>query len=60
MDTQGNVLITGASTGIGRACAVHLASMGFAVWAGVRREGDAPLATGIRAIRIDVTDNDSI
>lgn len=35
------VVITGASTGIGLACAVHLHEMGFHVFAGVRGEGDA-------------------
>jgi NAD(P)-dependent dehydrogenase (short-subunit alcohol dehydrogenase family) len=46
-------LVTGASTGIGRACATHLASLGFEVLAGVRRPEDAP--PGLEALALDVT-----
>ena len=59
--TRGAVVITGASTGIGHASALHLASLGFQVFAGVRREEDAERlrAAGngsIEPVHIDVTD----
>jgi NAD(P)-dependent dehydrogenase (short-subunit alcohol dehydrogenase family) len=62
--TRGAVVITGASTGIGHASAVHLASLGFQVFAGVRRDEDAErlrAANGsIEPVHIDVTDQGSI
>ena len=61
----GAIVITGASTGIGRACALHLDSLGFDVFAGVRREQDADAlrADGserLRPVMLDVTDADAI
>jgi NAD(P)-dependent dehydrogenase (short-subunit alcohol dehydrogenase family) len=61
----GAVVVTGASTGIGRATALHLDSLGFEVFAGVRREPDgerlASEAAGeLTPIILDVTDGDSI
>lgn len=36
----GTILVTGTSSGIGRACAVDLAGRGFHMLAGVRNETD--------------------
>ena len=62
--TRGAVVITGASTGIGHASALHLSSLGFQVFAGVRRDEDAERlrqANGsIEPVKIDVTDQASI
>jgi NAD(P)-dependent dehydrogenase (short-subunit alcohol dehydrogenase family) len=59
------VVITGASTGIGAACAIGCARKGMTVFAGVRERqaGDALRATGGPAIvplQLDVTDSGSI
>jgi NAD(P)-dependent dehydrogenase (short-subunit alcohol dehydrogenase family) len=48
------VLVTGASTGIGRATALQLAHLGAHVIAGMRKPED--LVEGITTIRLDVTD----
>jgi NAD(P)-dependent dehydrogenase (short-subunit alcohol dehydrogenase family) len=64
MPTSGTVVITGASTGIGRAAALRLARAGFSVLAGVRREEDgADLRAQdgrIEPVLVDVTDTGQI
>ncbi len=62
---QRAVVITGASTGIGRAAAVHLAQRGMLVFAGVRREADGAALVDqgggrIEPLPLDVTDIESI
>jgi NAD(P)-dependent dehydrogenase (short-subunit alcohol dehydrogenase family) len=56
------VLITGCSSGIGRATAVRLAKKGWTVYASARRpESIADLAeAGCRTLRLDVTDAESM
>ncbi len=65
MGTEPSVVITGASTGIGEACALRLDKMGFRVFAGVRKEADGnslkQQSSGrLTSVMIDVTDAASI
>ncbi len=60
-DTAQSVVITGTSTGIGRAAALRLDRGGFRVFAGVRRESDgqalkAEASERLTPILLDVTD----
>lgn len=62
-DSQKAVLVTGASTGIGRKIAERLAADGYFVYAGARKEKDLEeLATikNVQALRMDVTKTDEI
>ena len=67
INTQGgrSVVVTGASSGIGKACALHLEGLGFNVFAGVRKEADGERlrtesAGKVTPVSIDVTDRESI
>jgi NAD(P)-dependent dehydrogenase (short-subunit alcohol dehydrogenase family) len=59
---SGAVLITGASSGMGKACALRLSRGGFTVFAAVRKERDAQAlrAAGLFPIILDVTDEGTI
>ena len=59
------VFITGASSGIGKACALHLDRLGFPVIAGVRKQADADTlrqeaSQRLKTVFIDVADSASI
>ena len=59
------VIITGASSGIGEACALRLDKAGFRIFAGARKELDslalrAKSSERLTAIHLDVTDQNSI
>jgi NAD(P)-dependent dehydrogenase (short-subunit alcohol dehydrogenase family) len=60
-----SVLVTGTSSGIGRATALHLAAEGWRVFAGVRKDADGRVlsaeASGeLEPLKLDVTEPDSI
>jgi len=60
---QKAVLITGATTGIGRVAAEQLASKGYFVYAGARKQADIDALNKIEnvmAVRLDVTVQDEI
>ena len=56
------VLVTGASSGIGEASALHLRRAGWRVLAGVRRDEDAERlrAAGLEPLMLDVTNADHV
>ncbi len=61
-----SVLVTGASSGLGRVCALQLEEAGFRVFAGVRKEADARALAEAGAhgrivpVLVDVTDGKSV
>ncbi len=62
---KGAIVVTGASTGIGHACAIHLDRLGHRVFAGVRSQADAEKLARegsgrLSPILLDVTDAGAI
>jgi NAD(P)-dependent dehydrogenase (short-subunit alcohol dehydrogenase family) len=62
---KGAIVITGASTGIGKECALHLDRLGYRVFAGYRKEADAQslrdmASERLTPILLDVTGSESI
>ena len=61
----GNIVITGASTGIGEACALRLDGLGYRVFAGVRKFADGEAlkkksSDRLSPVMLDVTSEESI
>lgn len=62
---QGSIVITGASSGIGEACALHFDKKGFRVFAGVRKASDGEAlrqktSERLTPLIMDVTDQASV
>jgi NAD(P)-dependent dehydrogenase (short-subunit alcohol dehydrogenase family) len=65
MSSPKSVVITGASSGIGRGCALRMDVLGWRVFAGVRREADgaalqAKASERLIPLMLDVTDAEAI
>ncbi len=63
--STGAILVTGASSGMGKACALRLARAGYTVFAGVRKERDAQAlkqqgSAQLIPVILDVTDEHTI
>ena len=62
-DTQNSILVTGASTGIGRHLTETLAENGYHVYAGARKDEDLAeldAIDNVTAIRLDVTSQEQV
>ncbi|MGO8792756.1 MAG: SDR family oxidoreductase [Terriglobia bacterium] len=65
MADKGAVVITGASTGIGEACALHLDKLGYRVFAGIRKVADGEslrrrASDRMVPVRLDITEDAEI
>jgi NAD(P)-dependent dehydrogenase (short-subunit alcohol dehydrogenase family) len=65
MADKGSVVVTGASTGIGEACALHLDKLGYRVFAGIRKalDGEAlrrRASERLVPVRLDISDETEI
>ena len=64
MHSSGAIVVTGASSGIGKHAALALDTAGFTVYAGVRKESDASLLKeerpSLRPLIIDVTKQEQV
>jgi NAD(P)-dependent dehydrogenase (short-subunit alcohol dehydrogenase family) len=65
MADKGDVVITGASTGIGEACALHLDKLGYRVFAGIRKAADGEslrrrASQRLVPIRLDISDETEV
>lgn len=65
MPAQRAVVITGTSSGIGEACALHLDRLGFRVFAGVRKHTDGEAlrrkaSPMLQPVRLDITSSEEI
>ena len=65
MPNKGSVVITGASTGIGAACALYLDKLGYRVFAGIRKADDGErlrrhASARIVPMRLDLSDETEI
>jgi short-subunit dehydrogenase len=65
MKPNNAIVITGTSTGIGKACALYLDELGYKVYAGVRKQADGDnlkkeASERLTPLILDVTDENSI
>src|SRR5579862_9769160 len=65
MAEMNSIVITGASTGIGQACALHLDKLGYRVFAGIRKAVDGETlrqraSDRLVPVRLDISDETEI